>query len=105
MGLLRRLRVPIGWTEVARRTGSEVLKDNVLGLAAELAYYFFLALFPALLFLVALASFFPIHQLTDQIVATFAGFAPGDVFALILHHLQPISNNTHAVRLTLTFLR
>jgi hypothetical protein len=32
-----------------------VLDDDVLGLAAELSYYFFLALFPAILFLLALA--------------------------------------------------
>jgi membrane protein len=104
MGLLSRLRVPISWTEVARRTGSEVLKDNVLGLAAELAYYFFLALFPALLFLVALASFFPIHQLTDQIVGSFSGFAPGDVLALIRAQLQQISKNNNGGLLTLGFL-
>jgi len=73
-------------------------------LAAELAYYFFLALFPALLFLVALASFFPIHQLTDQIVATFAGFAPGDVLALIRDQLQQISKNNNGGLLTLGFL-
>ena len=37
-----------------------MMADNCLGLAAQLAYYFFLALFPALLFLVALISFIPV---------------------------------------------
>ena len=32
-------------------------------LAAQLSYYFFLALFPALLFLLAVASFFPLSTL------------------------------------------
>ena len=44
-------------SELARRTWREVVDDDVLGLAAELSYYFFLALFPAILFLLALASF------------------------------------------------
>ena len=51
--MLRALRVPLTWSELARRTYNEVLADNCLGLAAQLAYYFFLALFPALLFVVA----------------------------------------------------
>jgi hypothetical protein len=38
----------------------------VLGLAAQLSYCFFLALFPAILF-VLVASFCPLHNLTDDI--------------------------------------
>lgn len=37
-----------------KRTASEVIDDNVLGLAAETAYYFFLSLFPLLLFVAPL---------------------------------------------------
>jgi uncharacterized BrkB/YihY/UPF0761 family membrane protein len=39
-----------------RRTWREVVDDDVLGLAAQLSYYFFLALFPAILFPLALAN-------------------------------------------------
>src|SRR6185436_3864821 len=52
--MLGALKVPITWKELAVRTAREVMADNCLGLAAQLAYYFFLALFPALLFTVAL---------------------------------------------------
>jgi membrane protein len=38
-------------TELARRTWREVSEDKVTGRAAELAYYFLLALFPLLIFL------------------------------------------------------
>ena len=55
------------WTELARRPWHEVIDDDVLGLAAQLSYYFFLALFPALLFLLALASFFPLSNVTDDV--------------------------------------
>jgi membrane protein len=101
VGLLSSLRVPISWTEVAKRTASQVIQDNVLGLAAELAYFFFLALVPALLFLVALASFFPIQQLTDQIVGALSRFAPADVLAVIRDQLQQISQNNNGGLLTL----
>ena len=51
--------IPISWTELIKRTIRETSADNVLGLAAQLAYYFLLALVPAIVFLVALTSFFP----------------------------------------------
>lgn len=41
----------LGWRELAKRVWSEVQKDNVFGRAAELSYYFLLALFPFLIFL------------------------------------------------------
>jgi len=55
--MLRAFRVPIGWMDLFKRTANELMADNCLNLAAALSYYFFLALFPALLFLVALAVF------------------------------------------------
>ena len=48
--------VPLPWSELVRRTWREVVDDDVLGLAAQLSYYFFLALFPAILFPLALAN-------------------------------------------------
>src|SRR5436309_2084427 len=81
--MLGRLRVPIGWKELARRTASEVLADNCLALAAELAYYFFLALFPALLFLVAIISFVPIANLLDTVTGALARVAPSEVISII----------------------
>jgi uncharacterized BrkB/YihY/UPF0761 family membrane protein len=48
----------LGWGELLKRTAKERQADNGLGLAAQLAYYFFLALFPTLLFLIALAGVF-----------------------------------------------
>ncbi len=39
------------WTDLGKRVWSEIEKDEVFGRAAQLAYYFLLALFPLLLFL------------------------------------------------------
>ncbi len=57
--MFQSFRVPISWRELAGRTWREINDDNCLGLAAQLAYYFILALFPALIVVVAIASFFP----------------------------------------------
>lgn len=45
-------------TEVAKRAWAEIRADDVFGRAAQLAYYFFLALFPFLIFVVAGLSVF-----------------------------------------------
>ena len=41
------------WKELGKRVWSETNNDDVLGRSAQLAYYFLLALFPALIFLTA----------------------------------------------------
>ena len=101
MGLLDRLRVPLSWLSVIRRTSQRTLQDNCLGLAAELAYFFFLALFPALLFFVALASFFPIDRLTDHVLGALDRFTPPDVLSLIRDQFLQISKNDNGGLLTL----
>ena len=58
--------IPLSWGELLKRTAKETSDDDCLGLAAQLAYYFFLALFPAILFLIALASFFPLTTLINN---------------------------------------
>ncbi len=45
--------------ELALRTWRESFEDNVAGTAAELAYYFLLALFPLLIFLTSIIGFLP----------------------------------------------
>ena len=41
----------LGWRELAKRVWHEIQEDEVFGRAAELSYYFLLALFPFLIFL------------------------------------------------------
>ncbi len=103
--MLAHLKVPVGWREISRRTFNEaVFKDDVLGMAAQLAYYFFLALFPALLFLISLASFFPITNLMDEVVRTIGRVAPPDVLKFLLEQMGKISNQEHGGILTFAFL-
>jgi membrane protein len=47
----------LGWKELAKRVWKEVQADEVFGRAAELSYYFLLALFPFLIFLTSIIGF------------------------------------------------
>jgi membrane protein len=102
--MLRALKVPVSWTDLATRTYREVLADNCLGLAAELAYYFFLALFPALLFLVAIVSFIPVTGLLDAITSNLARVAPGEVLAIVQDQILNIAHEKNGGLLTLGML-
>ncbi|MCA1636650.1 MAG: YihY/virulence factor BrkB family protein [Acidobacteria bacterium] len=48
----------LGWKELAKRVWSEVNEDDIFGRAAQLSYYFLLALFPLLLFITAVLGQF-----------------------------------------------
>src|SRR5215217_4238568 len=69
--------------ELVKRTAKETLQDDAMGLAAQLAYYFFLSLFPALLCLVALASLFPLQNFTESLTSSLSQFAPAEVVEII----------------------
>ena len=103
--MLASLRVPIGWRDILKRTFNEsFFKDDVLGMSAQLAYYFFLALFPALLFLISLASFFPVANLMDEVVKTLGRVAPPDVLKFLMEQMQKLSNQDNGGILTFAFL-
>ena len=92
--------VSLSWTELARRTWREVVDDDVLGLAAQLSYYFFLALFPAILFLLALASFFPLSNITDDVGRSLGPFVSPQVLELIQEQMRRLANNENGGLLT-----
>jgi membrane protein len=102
--MLKAFKVPISWRELLKRTFTEVSADNCLGLAAQLAYYFFLALFPALLFLVAVMSFMPVTGLLEAITAMLARVAPGEVLKIVEEQLEKIANDKATGLLTLGML-
>src|SRR5262245_56157016 len=102
--VLKALRVPLSWRELGKRTYQEVIADNCLGLAAQLSYYFFLALFPALLFLVALISFIPVEGLLDTITNTLARVAPVEAISIINDQIIKIAHDQNGGLLTLGML-
>ena len=92
--------VSSSWSELARRTWREVVDDDVLGLAAQLSYYFFLALFPAILFLLAVASFFPLSNITDDVGRSLGPFVSPQVLELIQEQMRRLANNENGGLLT-----
>src|SRR5689334_22000858 len=61
---ISRIKVPLWglgglrWTELAKHVWNEANEDDLWGRAAQLSYYFLLALFPLLLVLMALLGIF-----------------------------------------------
>lgn len=102
--MLAYLRVPLGWFDLVKRTVNESLADDVFSLAAQQAYYFFFALFPALLFVIGIASFFPLTSLTDDVVNMLGRFAPQMVSQIIVQAMQSLSKQNSGGVLTVGFL-
>jgi membrane protein len=102
--MLAHLRVPLGWFDVLKRTVSEALADDIFDLAAQQAYYFFFALFPALLFVIGIASFFPLTTLINDVVAMLSRFAPQAVIQIITDTMASLSKQNSGGVLTFGFL-
>lgn len=94
----------IGWGEILKRTGRAIYEDDCLGWAGELAFFWFLALFPALLFVAALAGSLPVPDLIDVVVRSLARMAPGDVLVLVRKQLLQIAQGPPRGMLTLSLL-
>jgi membrane protein len=85
--------LPISLWELSKRVVQQTIDDNCFGMAAQLAYYFLFALFPTLLFIVALASFFPVENLIDEMVTWFGHVTPPDIMKIITDQLRDISES------------
>jgi membrane protein len=95
------LDIRLPWREVVRRTVREAMHDNCLGLAAQLAFYFLLALFPALLFLVALIGYVPVETALSELLAALSTIAPHQLVELLRQQLSLIARTPQGGVLTL----
>jgi membrane protein len=77
--------------ELTKRTWSETNEDNVFGSAAELAYYFLLALFPMLIFLTSLVGFMPDAQ--QRIFHALGQVMPGEAMRLVDQTIHDVVQN------------
>ncbi len=72
------------WKQVLERTWTEIRKDDVLGRSAQLAYYFFLALFPFLICVISALSVFGFADRGRELIFRFfSGALPGAAYELI----------------------
>src|SRR6185503_6387388 len=74
--------------ELALRTGREASKDNVVGAAAELSYYFLLALFPLLIFLTSIIGFLP--GVDNSLLIALEKALPPDAMRLVREVLEDV---------------
>ena len=102
--MLARLKIPLSWREITKRTVSELFADHAFDLGAQQAYYFFFALFPALLTLLSIASFFTIANLIDEVVRMIGEFVPPDVLTIVSDQIKKISDSNHGGLLTVGFV-
>ena len=79
------------------------LEDDVLGMAAQLAYFFALALFPALIFVVAVVSYLP-WSILDTVVAAIGRIAPAEIVQLVRDQLNELANGNNGGLLTVGVL-
>jgi membrane protein len=73
-----------------RAAVAEFQRDDALGLAAQLAFYLILALFPFLLVLVSLMGTFSSPALAEQVLGYFREVTPEQVYGIIESYLSDI---------------
>src|SRR5687768_8476057 len=88
--MFRGLRIPISPWQLLRRTASEVVKDDVMGMAGQLAYFFVLALFPALIFFVSLVAYLP-GDMPAQLVTSVGPMLPESVRTIVQDQIKALT--------------
>jgi membrane protein len=94
-------RAPVPWSELVRRTIADAIDDGVTGLAAQLAFYFFLALFPALLVLVSLLAYLPIEPAVGVLLTRLEDVLPSDGVSLVRNEVDRVLQGDRGGLITL----
>ena len=84
----------LGWRELAKRVWKEIQEDEVFGRAAELSYYFLLALFPFLIFLTSILGFIlgSGNNTREMLFNYLARVMPPSAYQLISQTMMEVSN-------------
>lgn len=92
--------------ELATRVWAEASDDNVWDAAAQLGYYFLLALFPLLIFLLSFAALVPTENqtLASSVMGTLRDVMPGQAYALMEKEVGRILNSSSGGLLTFGML-
>ncbi|WP_242396044.1 YihY/virulence factor BrkB family protein [Anaeromyxobacter oryzisoli] len=85
----------MSWKEFGKGLYAEIDADGVTDLAAAVTYYGVLALFPFLLFLVALASLLITPAQAQQLVEQLSRVAPGAVTQIVGERIQQLARQQH----------
>ncbi len=94
------------WKKLSSRVWAEVYAGDILTRAAALSYYFLLALFPLLLFLVAMLGYFAESgtELRKNLLHYLSTVVPRSASVLIYTTVDEITKNTGSGKLTFGLL-
>src|SRR5690349_8064231 len=90
--------------ELLKRTARESWEDEVFGQAARLAFYHFMAVFPALLIVLIPLTRFAAHgsAMERMLTASFGQILPDESAALVVNAIGDLDRNAHVGGLVLT---
>lgn len=103
-GVFAYFRAPVPWMELARRTAVDTYRDGCPGLAAQLAFYFMLGLFPALLVVLSLLAYLPLDATLKDTVAQMQALMPAEASNLIQRELDTLLKGAHGGLVTFALL-
>jgi len=94
------------WAALAKRIFTRIKAHDLLGRAAQLSYYFLLALFPLLLFLVTLLGYFAEvgSQLRNSLLEYLATVMPHSAVTLVQSTLEEITRSRGGGKLSFGLL-
>ncbi|MGM0845527.1 MAG: YihY/virulence factor BrkB family protein [Bacillota bacterium] len=80
----------------------KISDGDVTGLAAQLAYFFLLSLFPLLIFMVSLLPYLPVAQ--EDILNVIRDFAPGETMDMIQSTINEVMSNRNTGLLSFSII-
>jgi len=83
-----------GWKQVLRRTMQQMKEDNVPLLAAGVAFYMFLALFPALIAAITVYGLVADPQQVEQQIQSLTGALPAEAATLIGDQMRAVASTS-----------
>ena len=92
----------LSWKELAKRVWNEANKDDIWGRAAQLSYYFLLALFPLLLVLMAIFGIFADKgtELRQNLISYLTQVMPASAGELVQKTVDEVSNSAGAGKIS-----
>jgi membrane protein len=96
----------LSWADLGKRVYNEIMEDEVLDSAAQLAYYFLFALFPLLIFLTSIFGFVvgANNELRGELFSYLGRVLPGSALDLVRGVIEEVSQSSSGGKISLGFL-
>lgn len=93
----------LSWKELLKRVWNEASEDDIWGRAAQLSYYFLLALFPMLLVLMAFFGIFADKgtELRQNLISYLSQVMPASAGELVQKTVEEVSNSAGAGKISI----